>query len=206
MALATTAFATPGLDWLSMCVTTIFRPRMPPAALISCTARSTPFCQFVPDGAPGPDSSTVSISLTVGWAAAGAAAARRATRARTARRLMGASRVPRVADRRAQSSTVRACPAAGRAGGAETVWTGRGPPCHAVPTSMAGLLQLLVSGLAAGAIYALAAIGFTLLWQTSQTINFAQGEFVMLPAFLVLAGMRFLGLGFWPAMALGLVA
>ncbi len=71
---------------------------------------------------------------------------------------------------------------------------------------MAGLLQLLVSGLAAGAIYALAAIGFTLLWQTSQTINFAQGEFVMLPAFLVLAGMRFLGLGFWPAMALGLVA
>ena len=45
------------------------------------------------------------------------------------------------------------------------------------------ILQLLVSGLATGAIYALVAIGFTLLWQTSQTINFAQGEFVMLPAF-----------------------
>lgn len=45
---------------------------------------------------------------------------------------------------------------------------------------MTDLLQLLIAGLATGAIYALAAIGFTLLWQTSQTINFAQGEFVML--------------------------
>ena len=52
---------------------------------------------------------------------------------------------------------------------------------------MATLINLLVSGLATGAIYALVAIGFTLLWQTSQTINFAQGEFVMVPAFLMLA-------------------
>src|SRR5439155_1597980 len=29
----------------------------------------------------------------------------------------------------------------------------------------------------------MAAIGFVLLWQTSNTINFAQGEFVVLPAF-----------------------
>jgi branched-chain amino acid transport system permease protein len=70
---------------------------------------------------------------------------------------------------------------------------------------MSGLLQLLVSGLASGAIYALVAIGFTLLWQTSQTINFAQGEFVMLPAFFVLAAMRFLDFGFWPAAVFGLV-
>lgn len=54
---------------------------------------------------------------------------------------------------------------------------------------MSEFLQLLLSGLATGAIYALAAVGFTLLWQTSQTINFAQGEFVMLPAILVLVGM-----------------
>ena len=54
----------------------------------------------------------------------------------------------------------------------------------------------MIAGLATGAIYALAAIGFTLLWQTSQTINFAQGEFVMLPAFFALAGMNWLGLPF----------
>ncbi len=51
---------------------------------------------------------------------------------------------------------------------------------------MTDLLQLLLSGLATGSIYALAALGFTLLWQASGTINFAQGEFVMLPAFMML--------------------
>jgi branched-chain amino acid transport system permease protein len=46
---------------------------------------------------------------------------------------------------------------------------------------MSELVSLLVSGSPIGAIYALAALGFTLLWQASGTINFAQGEFVMLP-------------------------
>jgi branched-chain amino acid transport system permease protein len=45
--------------------------------------------------------------------------------------------------------------------------------------------QLFVAGISIGAIYAMAAIGFVLLWQTSNTINFAQGEFVVLPAFLM---------------------
>ena len=61
---------------------------------------------------------------------------------------------------------------------------------------MTDLLQLLIAGLATGAIYALAAIGFTLLWQTSQTINFAQGEFVMVPAFLALIAMKWFGVPF----------
>ena len=52
---------------------------------------------------------------------------------------------------------------------------------------MADFLQLVVSGLATGSIYALAGLGFTLLWQASGTLNFAQGEFVMLPAFGILA-------------------
>jgi branched-chain amino acid transport system permease protein len=57
--------------------------------------------------------------------------------------------------------------------------------------------------LATGGIYALVAIGFVLLWQTSQTINFAQGEFVMLPAFFVLAAMKFGGLSFPAAVGVG---
>ena len=68
---------------------------------------------------------------------------------------------------------------------------------------MASLIQLLVSGLATGAIYALIAVGFTLLWQTSQTINFAQGEFVMLPAFFILAAMNW-GTPFWLACLIGI--
>src|SRR3954465_6366561 len=55
---------------------------------------------------------------------------------------------------------------------------------------MSNLFDLLVAGLATGAIYALVAVGFTLLWQASGTINFAQGEFVMLPAFMMLAFMN----------------
>ena len=45
-----------------------------------------------------------------------------------------------------------------------------------------------------------------LLWQTSQTINFAQGEFVMLPAFFVLAAMKFGGASFPVALLVGLLA
>lgn len=63
---------------------------------------------------------------------------------------------------------------------------------------------LIVAGLATGAIYALAAIGFTLVWQTSQTINFAQGEFVTLPAILVLAAVN-AGMPYWLAFILASV-
>ncbi|MCC6198123.1 MAG: branched-chain amino acid ABC transporter permease [Burkholderiales bacterium] len=59
-------------------------------------------------------------------------------------------------------------------------------------------IQLIVSGTATGAIYALAALGFTLLWQASGTINFAQGDFVMLPAFTMLFFM-FAGAPLWLA-------
>jgi len=55
---------------------------------------------------------------------------------------------------------------------------------------MEQFLQVLLSGLATGSIYALAAIGFTLIWQAAQTVNFAQGEFVMLPAFFVLIALN----------------
>ncbi|HEX6723454.1 MAG TPA: branched-chain amino acid ABC transporter permease, partial [Burkholderiaceae bacterium] len=63
---------------------------------------------------------------------------------------------------------------------------------------MTDFLQLLFSGMATGAIYGLAALGFTLLWQASGTINFAQGEFVMVPAFVTLAGLAF-GAPLWLA-------
>src|SRR5213592_4894543 len=65
-------------------------------------------------------------------------------------------------------------------------------------TAMGDLVQLTVSGIATGAIYALAALGFTLLWQAAGVINFAQGEFVMLPAFAMLFGVIF-GAPLWLA-------
>ena len=42
------------------------------------------------------------------------------------------------------------------------------------------LLQYLLSGLTVGAIYALVALGFSIIYNASNVINFAQGEFVMI--------------------------
>ena len=70
---------------------------------------------------------------------------------------------------------------------------------------MGELIQLLVSGIATGAIYALAALGFTLLWQAAGVINFAQGEFVMLPAFAMLLFAAF-GAPLWVAFLLACAA
>lgn len=69
---------------------------------------------------------------------------------------------------------------------------------------MTDFLQLFFSGLSTGAIYALVALGFTLLWQASGTINFAQGEFVMLPAFMMVALLH-AGLSLYLAFAIAVV-
>lgn len=69
---------------------------------------------------------------------------------------------------------------------------------------MTDFFQLVFSGLATGSIYALAALGFTLLWQASGTINFATGEFVMLPAFSML-GFMSLGLPLLASFALSII-
>ena len=44
---------------------------------------------------------------------------------------------------------------------------------------MPEFLQFAFSGLTVGAIYALVALGFTLIYNASNVINFAQGEFIM---------------------------
>ncbi|HVC12305.1 MAG TPA: branched-chain amino acid ABC transporter permease [Burkholderiales bacterium] len=68
----------------------------------------------------------------------------------------------------------------------------------------AQLLQFLFAGLTAGAIYALVALGFSIIYNASQVINFAQGEFVMIGG---MATVSFLHLGLpLPLAALAAVA
>jgi branched-chain amino acid transport system permease protein len=45
---------------------------------------------------------------------------------------------------------------------------------------MSELIQFLFSGVTVGAVYALVALGFTIIYNASDVVNFAQGEFVML--------------------------
>jgi branched-chain amino acid transport system permease protein len=56
--------------------------------------------------------------------------------------------------------------------------------------------QLIVSGALMGLVYALVAYGFQLTYATSKSINFGQGELVMVSAFLSLTLTK-LGLPYW---------
>ncbi len=52
---------------------------------------------------------------------------------------------------------------------------------------MAYFLQLLITGISIGSIYALAALGFVLIYKSSRVINFAQGELIAIGAFIIYA-------------------
>lgn len=63
-------------------------------------------------------------------------------------------------------------------------------------------MQIVLSGLALGCVYALIALGFTLIYKATETVNFAQGELMMVGAFLAFT---FVHLWNWPYIA-GVVA
>ena len=58
-------------------------------------------------------------------------------------------------------------------------------------------IQLTLTGLTNGAILALAALGFVLIYKSSDVINFAQGEFLLVGAYLTYAMVAEIGI-FWP--------
>ncbi|MBI5122153.1 MAG: branched-chain amino acid ABC transporter permease [Rhodospirillales bacterium] len=47
---------------------------------------------------------------------------------------------------------------------------------------LSAFLQFLISGVTVGAIYALCGLGFSIIYNASHVINFAQGEFIMIGA------------------------
>ena len=56
--------------------------------------------------------------------------------------------------------------------------------------------QMIAAGLAMGSIYALVALGFVLIFNAVNVVNFAQGEFAMVPAFVAVWLMSYLNLPF----------
>ena len=73
---------------------------------------------------------------------------------------------------------------------------------------MLQFLQLVVSGAAIGCIYALIALGFVLIYKATETVNFAQGDLMMVGGFAGLTAMTALNLPFALAflMAVGVMA
>ncbi|WP_287370714.1 branched-chain amino acid ABC transporter permease [Oceanithermus sp.] len=70
---------------------------------------------------------------------------------------------------------------------------------------MSYFFQLLVSGIVVGSVYALAALGFVLIYKASRVINFAHGHFIAIGAFTAYALAASLGLSVWIAAAVALV-
>jgi branched-chain amino acid transport system permease protein len=66
-------------------------------------------------------------------------------------------------------------------------------------------MQFLYSGLTSGSIYALVALGFNIIYNTTGLINFAQGEFVMLGGMMIYTLFTALGLPFYTAFPLAVV-
>ena len=61
------------------------------------------------------------------------------------------------------------------------------------------LLQFIVTGLTVGAIYAMVAIGFNIIYNVTEIINMAQGEFVMLGGLVMVFMHVTVGLPLFPA-------
>lgn len=70
---------------------------------------------------------------------------------------------------------------------------------------MANFLQLIISGLGIGAIYALVALGFVLIYRAANVVNFAQGQIAMTGAFLMVVTLVDIHLNVWIAFLLALV-
>ncbi len=67
-------------------------------------------------------------------------------------------------------------------------------------------LQLVISGISQGCIYGLIALGFVLIYKATETVSFAQGELMMLGAFMALAAMTMLGFAYWIAVVSAIAA
>jgi branched-chain amino acid transport system permease protein len=69
---------------------------------------------------------------------------------------------------------------------------------------MAAFLQQVVSGLAAGAIYASLALALVLIYRTTDIVNFSQGEMATFTTYVAWSFMHH-GLSYWPAFTLTLL-
>lgn len=66
-------------------------------------------------------------------------------------------------------------------------------------------IQQIVNGISLGSIYALIALGYTMVYGIIKLINFAHGDVFMIGAFVGFYAIKGLGLGFFPALVLSML-
>ncbi len=69
----------------------------------------------------------------------------------------------------------------------------------------ARVIQIILNGTAVGCIYGLVALGFVLIYKTTETVNFAQGDLMMLGGFLAFTLIAKVGLDYWLGFLLTIV-
>ncbi|MEK6195645.1 MAG: branched-chain amino acid ABC transporter permease, partial [Deltaproteobacteria bacterium] len=62
------------------------------------------------------------------------------------------------------------------------------------------VLQTILTGISIGCVYGLVALGFVLIFKATEVINFAQGELLMLGAFISYSLITMLNFPYWAAM------
>ena len=68
------------------------------------------------------------------------------------------------------------------------------------------LTQTILNGVAIGCIYGMVALGFVLIYKSTEVINFAQGELLMLGAFISYSLITQLHLSYWTALVITILA
>lgn len=71
---------------------------------------------------------------------------------------------------------------------------------------MVEFIQVLISGLSKGCVFGLVALGFVLIYKATEMLNFAQGELMMMGAFVAFTFINLAGLPFVVGFAIALVA
>jgi len=74
-----------------------------------------------------------------------------------------------------------------------------------MPPEIAAVLQLVLNGMATGAIYALVALGLVITYKATEVLSFAHGDVLMASAFVAWGLIVGLGLSFWLAAVLTMV-
>ncbi|GAA3742982.1 branched-chain amino acid transport system permease protein [Spinactinospora alkalitolerans] len=67
---------------------------------------------------------------------------------------------------------------------------------------MIKLLELLVNGVSIGAVYALIALGFVIIYRATEVVNFAHASLVLVGGYITAVTHQHIG--FWPALGLGI--
>jgi len=68
------------------------------------------------------------------------------------------------------------------------------------------ILQTVLSGISIGCIYGLVALGFVLIFKATEVINFAQGEMMVIGAFIAYSLITMLNLDYWLALLITILA